>query len=135
MSLTNPTAYITQLDTQFRACASWTGTTNTWYPNAPEGTSRPYAVYESTQRRTAYAEGAVPLPSNDFAIAIHADLTVGQMETLAENIIEELGSQFNGGLPFRDLAYDLSSDIGEQAEAGGQTTRTIVITGTTGLTA
>lgn len=134
MTLTNATAFITQLDTQFRACASWTGTTQTWFPSAPDGSTAPFAVYESTQRRTAYAEGARPLASNDFAIAIHAALTVGQMETLAENLINELGTQFTG-LPFRDLNYELASDNGAAEIAGGETLRTIVITGTSGLNA
>ena len=134
MSLTNPPAFITQLDTQFRACASWTGTTQTWYPSAPDSSTMPFAVYETTQARSAYAEGARPLPSNSFAIAITAALTVGQMETLAENLINELGTQFTG-LPFRDLNYELSSDNGNAAIAGGETARTIVITGSSGLSA
>lgn len=133
MTLTNPTAYITQLDTQFRACASWTGGTNTWYPFAPDGSALPFAVLESTQQRTPYAEGARGLPSNDFVIAISAALAVGQMETLAENIVNELSIQFNGGIPFRSFSYDLSSDIGAAEIAGGETSRTITISGTSGL--
>lgn len=132
MTLTNPTDFITQLDIQFRACASWTGTTQTWYPAAPSGSTLPFAVYESTQRRVAYAEGARGLPQNDFAIAISAALTVGQMECLAEDIIRELGEQFTG-LPFRDLSYDIASDLGDAKSAGGCTARTVVITGTAGL--
>jgi hypothetical protein len=133
MSLTNPPAFITQLDTQFRACASWTGATNTWYPSAPDGSALPFAVYETTQDRTPYAEGARGLASNEFVIAVSAVLSVGQMETLAESIINELSLQFNGGIPFRSFAYDLSSDIGAAEVAGGETSRTITITGSSGL--
>jgi hypothetical protein len=133
VTLTNAPAFITQLDTQFRACASWTGTTQTWYPFAPDGTALPFAVYETTQTRQAYAEGARALPSNDFVIAITAALTIGQMETLAENIINELSVQFNGGIPFRSFSYDLSSDIGAAEIAGGETSRTITISGSAGL--
>lgn len=135
MTLVNPTAFITQLDTQFRACASWTGGTNTWFPNAPDASALPLAVLESTQSRTPYAEGARGLPQNDFVIAISAALTVGQMELLAENIINELSTQFNGGLPFRDFSYDLSSDIGAAEDAAGETYRTVTISGSAGLSA
>jgi hypothetical protein len=78
-------------------------------------------------------ERRFPSPSNDFVIAITAALTIGQMETLAENIINELSVQFNGGLPFRSFSYDLSSDIGAAEIAGGETSRTITISGSAGL--
>jgi hypothetical protein len=132
MTLTNPTAFITQLDTQFRACASWTGTTQTWYPTAPDGSTLPFAVYDATSSRTQYAEGAIGLPSTQFNIQITAVLTVGQMETLGENIVKELFSQFTG-LPFRDINYSLSSDLGAAEVAGGETSRTIVISGSAGI--
>ena len=134
MSLTNPSAFITQLDTQFRACASWTGTTNTWYPSAPDGTSLPFAVYDAVSNRQRYAEGARGLPQNDFNISITAALTVGQMETLGENLVKELTEQYTG-LYFRSVAYALSSDLGAAETAAGETGRTIVITGSCGLTA
>lgn len=133
MSLTNPPAFITQLDTQFRACASWTGGTNTWYPIAPDASTLPFAVLETTQTRTPYAESTRGIANNDFVISITAALSVGQMETLAENIINELSSQFNGGLPFRSFSYDISSDIGYAEIAGGETSRVIAISGSAGL--
>lgn len=136
MTLTNATAIVTQLATQITACASWTpGLAGLWYPYAPKTTSGTFGVIEATARRVAYAEGARGLPQADFALAITGALTVGQMETLAESLIDELMKQFDGGLPFRDLSYDLSGDIGDQAAAGAVTTRTIVITGTAGLNA
>ena len=133
MSLTNAPAFITQLDTQFRACASWTGTTNTWYPIAPDNSTLPFAVYDTTQTRTPYAESTRGIANNDFNISIAAVLSVGQMETLAENLINELSVQFNGGLPFRSFSYELSSDIGASEVAGGETARVIMISGSAGL--
>ena len=133
MSLTNAPAFITQLDLQFRACASWTGGTNTWYPGAPDGSAYPFAVYDTTQTRTPYAESTRAIANNDFNISIAAVLSVGQMETLAENIINELSAQFNGGLPFRSFSYELSSDIGASEIAGGETARVIMISGSAGL--
>ena len=87
----------------------------------------------TTQTRTPYAESTRAIANNDFNISIAAVLTVGQMETLAENIINELSSQFNGGLPFRSFSYELSSDIGASEVAGGETARVIMISGSAGL--
>ena len=131
MTLTNATDFITQLSAQYLLCTSASAHT-TWYPSAPSGATAPFAVLESTQRRMKYAEGARGLPQNEFAIAITAALTVGQMESLAEDIIRELSEQFTG-LPFNDLSYELSSDLGPEEIAGGATTRCVVISGTAGL--
>ncbi len=133
MSLTSPTAFITQLDTQFRATASWTAMAGTtWYPSAPAGTTAPFAVFEATHRRVPYAEGARGLAQFDFAIAVTAAIAVGLLEQLAEDIISDLSGQFTG-LAFRDFAHEISSDLGNEDIAAGRTTRTTVITGTAGL--
>jgi hypothetical protein len=145
MTLINPPPVVTQLRNQLLLCQSFIDvgidTAKIHYPNAsPSGDladTMPFAVIaEQTQKRTKYAEGAIPLVSGTLGVTIYADETsfptIGDLETFGRQVTLDLGSQFYG-LHIRDSECGLASDLSPGQRAAEEDTpqaayRTISLT-------
>jgi hypothetical protein len=138
MSLTDAPAIITQLSTQLAACASWTvGAGGNWYPEAAPSITTTHAVLvPPTSQRTRYAEGARGLLGGQLWILMYivGTQTLGQAETLAASIIDELMNQHDG-IPFRSMSFELAQDPGAAKTVGGSTIIPVQISIDYGLSA
>ena len=138
MSLTDAPAIITQLSTQLAACASWTaGAGGNWYPEAAGTLTTTHAVLvPPSSTRTRYAEGARGLLGGQLWILLYVigTQTLGQAETLAGAIINELMNQHDG-IPFRSMSFELAQDPGAAKTVGDSTIIPLQITIDYGLSA
>jgi len=124
MSLTDAPAVLTQLSTQLAACVSWPAGATVWYPFAPDGTTGIHAVINRTVAQSSYAAGARPLRGGTLNVSIYAPadaVSMGDLESLAENLLVELMDQAPG-IPFRSGECGLCSEPPPAAEAAGGTT-------------
>lgn len=84
MSLTSAPAVITALRDALVACSAWTyGQSAVWYPDAPSGTSGPFAVLQ--------------LDGRTASIHIYGALAVGTLQGLAYSLQQQLMSRFRSG--------------------------------------
>lgn len=111
MTLTNPSAVITQLDVQLTACASWPGGMTTWYPKKTGATADlPYAVLAETSRGVRpYAAGAGGIAGGVLEVHLHVTGTIGAVETLARTLLDELLAQ-QSGIVFNSSECGLSNE-------------------------
>ncbi len=114
MSLTNAPAIVTALSTQLAACASWVGTTtNHWYPEAPDGSTAPFACLDDQESDVEiYASDAPGLLSGTLVVTIvdsAANRTIGQLEEFGRTIRKELVAQVSG-IAFRNGPIGLVQD-------------------------
>ncbi len=136
MSLTDAPPDVTALATMLALCPSWVGGTGTiWYPDVDSSTSGTLAVIApEEERRTRYAEGAVPIPSGSLMIVLHGDNTVGAVETLARALQKELLT-LTTGLLLRSAQVGRCAEPGPARVAGGESREVIAITVEYGLNA
>lgn len=129
MSLTNPTAMVSQLSTQLAACSTWGAvTTDHWYPDVDwASVSTRAAMLSDTRSLESYAAGASGIKSGVCTITIHHTThTIGQLEDFAQDILDELLAQ-QSGIPFLSGECGLSSDVQEAETAGGTVYRSITL--------
>lgn len=151
MSLTNPPPAVTALRDMLLACSSVTGasiTTNSIdYPtnaiNTESGTPEALPrilLAETDSERARYAEiGVIGLPAGTLIATIQADLTAGEIETLARSVASDL-TGLASGLFLSSVSVGLCSDPatgmeGEERDTAGASHRTITLTITHGLRA
>ena len=124
MSLTAPPAVITALRDALIGCAAWTyGTSAVWYPDAPAGTSGPFAV--------------LALDGRTASIHIYGALTVGAMQALGYALQQQLMSRFRtGGTGLIIASEPQAGDVTETTDAqtaAGDSLRSITITADIGI--
>ena len=132
MSWTNPSAVITQWRTQLLACSAVSALpvveADFHYPFFAGGGLVPdtlpaVLLQEPEHTRHRYAEGALPLIGGTLKAGFYLDeataTDAGFLETFARNVIEQLGSQYDGGLAFKNYATTLSSEPKPAARAAG----------------
>jgi hypothetical protein len=121
MSLTNPPPAVNALASMLALCPSWVGGTGTmWYPVADPATTGTLAVISpEDETRSIWAEGAVPIPSGQLIISIHADDTIGNVETLAQTLQKELLT-LTTGLKLRSARTGRCAIAGPARTAGGE---------------
>ena len=136
MSLTDAPPDVTALAAMLALCPSWVGATGTiWYPDVDPSTSGTLALIAPVdERRTRYAEGAVPIPGGTLMIVLHGDNTVGAVETLARALQKELLT-FTTGLLLRSAQVGRCAEPGPARVAGGESREVIAITVEYGLNA
>jgi hypothetical protein len=129
MTLVNPTPIITQLAAQLLLSPTviakgFTTDADIWYPNLSlkAATFPALLLVETPQKRTRYAEGALPLISGTLKIIYYeAGTDPGSLENFARSLCIDLGSQYYG-ICFRDYEVGLCSDPkpGQRAVADGK---------------
>lgn len=136
MSLTDAPPDVTALAAMLALCPSWTGgSAAIWYPDADPATSGTLAVIApEDERRTRYAEGALPIPSGTLLIILHGDDSIGAIETLARTLQKELLT-LTTGLLLRSAQVGRCAEPGPARVAGGESREVIAITVEYGLNA
>lgn len=137
-NLVDPPAIITQLATQFAACAAWTGGLATiWYPEAPAlaGATFPLLVLGEARRRVVpFCDGATTLVQGELEAVLESLDDIGKTEDLARTLLTQLLGQTTGIL-FRPSECGLSSDPTPAKISGGSPYRSVLITLGYGLSA
>lgn len=129
--LTNPPPDVDALADMLDACASYA--MNTYYPNAPEGTTGTFGIISpEDQRRTRYAEGMTAIPGGTLLLTIYRDCTIGELETQAAAVSKEVAS-LSVGLPGIAPTSGRCAEAGPASIAGGETRKVIDITIAYGL--
>lgn len=136
MTLTNAPIALSAFADMVVACAAWTGgSVALWYPTATNAVSGTFMVLVLVEeRRERYAEGMRGIPSGTIVAMLHADDTAGNVEQLAQTLIDQLMSQ-STGLLLRGASASLCAEAGPAREAGGESRKAIDITVTYGLNA
>lgn len=153
MGWDNPTEAVTAWRDQLLACASVVAAGFTsgsfHFPdavlvsvNAVDADARPLAVLAETgNSRPRYAEGARGLPHGMLSATFHCDMTTGQLEQFARDLVSDLSLQ-DDGLPNLSCQVAMSSNPRPGAIAAEQGTdisppqsnfRSLTITATYGL--
>jgi hypothetical protein len=124
--LTDPPPAVQALANMLDATSSWA--LDIWYPSAPANTSGDFAVIAPLEeRRTRYAEGALPIPGGSLLLTIYRDDTAGALETEACTTQKELLTLATG-LVLRSASVGRCAECGPAKIAGGEVRRAIDLT-------
>ncbi len=135
MSLTDAPDHITLADTKLKACASYPSGVETWYPEAPEGTTADHIVLvDSDDRLEAYAQGCAPIGNGDIVVLIFADMTVGELKQLARDLIVEAITAPTG-IRLRSGGVPIVNKAGKSKRVSGHNLNVAQITFQYGLNA
>jgi hypothetical protein len=126
MTLTNAPAVVTSFANMIVACASWTpGLAGLFYPTEDNTATGIIGVISaSPTTRTPYAAGCAGLPSGNLLLVIYHTGDIGQTESFAMTIVNELQAQTTG-LALRGGVTALASIPGDAKAADGFTRNAI----------
>jgi hypothetical protein len=134
VSLTDAPDIITLFDTKLKACASYPSGIETWYPEAPEGTTADHFVLVlPNSDQQSYAEGAAPLTTGEVAAVFFSSLSVGDLQQLAVDLSSE-AILAPTGIRLRSGGAPIPSRTGRAKRAGGHSLNVMQITFQFGLT-
>jgi hypothetical protein len=136
MTLTDEPDIIALLDTKLRACASYPGGSDTWFPEAPENTTGTWFVLvDADDQMDAYAQGCAPIGSGQLAVMIFSTtLSVGDLKQLALDLMAEALTA-PGGIKLRSGGAPIANKAGKAKRVSGHTVNNVQITFQYGLSA
>lgn len=130
MSLTNAPPVVTAISDKLKACASWLVAWDVYYPKSDAANTPPLAVIEPTTTTLAQiAAGSSSIQSGSAAIVIilPSTYTIGEAETLAHSLIDEITSN-EAGLWVTSADFTLASEPDQGDQDGATLTITLDIT-------